>query len=190
MKTPLNFLYLILLISLACKSSQTSVSDNKIDENRTVYWHYVYISFLNIEEDLFKFRLKSRSSSVETGSFKKYEYDLWYYLSGGKKFAVGPFNSKDEAENSNKIYTRSNKKLDENSVYPSNNEVFWFVLKVIKRERSNSYELVRIPGAIASGSYKEFETFFKENLELGILTIGPFKQMSDAEESKRIYRLH
>ena len=74
--------------------------------------------------------------------------------------------------------------------YNKSRKVFWFVLNVSKRERSNSFELNRIPGAIASGTYSDFDVFLKENLDLHIMTIGPFESMTDAEESKRVYRLH
>jgi len=181
----------IILSLFACKTSQQTVISDELDENRIVYWFYVNLREVNVNNTEIKaFKLHRLSSVSEKGTAKEYDYLLWKYLSEGSKFAVGPFNNPEEAKRAFRFYKIQSEAHQLDASYNKSRKVFWFVLNVNKRERSDSFELSRIPGAIASGTYADFDVFLKENLDLHIMTIGPFENMTDAEESKRVYRLH
>jgi len=185
-----TFSIFILFMLSECKSTQYVSEPEKIDQNKTVYWFYVYIREVKINDNLFKYELKRLNSEPIKGSLNEYERLLWHHLSDGSKFSVGPFMNEKEAQKALYYYKIQRTQISSDIEYDLTKTVFWFVLHINKRERSKSLELVRIPGAIASGNYTEFDTFLSENLELGILTIGPFNLMTEAEEAKRIYRLH
>lgn len=188
----IKFAILLITMSLfACKTSQNVVNNDKLDENRTVYWFYVKLREVKVgNSEIMAYKLLRLGSDVNKGTAKEHDYFLWKYLSEGSKFAVGPFNNPEEAKRALLFYKIQTEPHTLDNSYNKSRKVFWFVLNVNKRERSDSYELSRIPGAIASGSYVDFDVFLKENLDLHIMTIGPFENMTDAEESKRIYRLH
>ncbi len=182
---------LITLSLIACKTSQQTVNSDKLDENRTVYWFYVKLREVKVNNtEIMAYKLHRLSSVPEKGTAKEYDYLLWKYLSEGNRFTVGPFNHPEEAKKAFLFYKIQEEAHTLDASYNKSQKIFWFVLNVNKRERSDSYELSRIPGAIASGTYADFDVFLKENLDLHIITIGPFENMTDAEESKRVYRLH
>ena len=173
-------------------NAQVNYSDN-LDENRLVYWFFV--SVREVEDGntgYVSYELRRKGSKIEHGTIKEYDRTLWKYLGDGTKMAIGPFNDFYEAQKAFKLYhfkdIEDERVLD--STYDENQTVFWFVLHVKRRPRSNSYQLIRKPGAVASGSYKDFDLFLRENLMMQVMTVGPFLYMPEAEESKRIYRLH
>ncbi len=170
--------------------AQVSYSDN-LDENRLVYWFYV--SVREVEDNntgYVSYELRRKGAKVDHGTVKEYDRILWKYLGDGSKMAIGPFNDYIEAKKSFIFYKIQDDPHELDSTFDENQQVFWFVLHVNRRPRSNSYELIRKPGAIASGNYMDFEVFLKENLMMRVMTIGPFLYMPEAEEAKRIYRLH
>lgn len=170
--------------------AQISYSDN-LDENRLVYWFYV--SVREVEDNntgYVSYELRRKGGKVDHGTVKEYDRILWKYLGDGSKMAIGPFNDYNEAKKSFLFYKIQDDPHELDSTFDENQQVFWFVLHVNRRPRSNSYELIRKPGAIASGNYMDFEVFLKENLMMRVMTIGPFLYMPEAEEAKRIYRLH
>ena len=170
--------------------AQISYSDN-LDDNRLVYWFYV--SVREVEDNntgYVSYELRRKGAKVDHGTVKEYDRILWKYLGDGSKMAIGPFNDYNEAKKSYLFYKIQDESHELDSTFDENQQVFWFVLHVNRRPRSNSYELIRKPGAIASGNYMDFEVFLKENLMMRVMTIGPFLYMPEAEEAKRIYRLH
>ncbi len=188
------FTTVILLISglfITDKSqAQVNYSDN-MDENRLVYWFYVNVR--EVEDNntgYVSYGLQRKGSKIDHGTVKEYNRILWKYLGNGTKMAIGPFNDYIEAKKAFMFYLIQDEPHHLDSTFDDNQQVFWFVLHVNRRPRSNSYELIRKPGAIASGNYNDFDIFLKENLMMRVMTIGPFLYMPEAEEAKRIYRLH
>lgn len=188
------FITVILLISgifISGKSqAQVNYSDN-MDDNRLVYWFYASVREVEDHNTGYvSYSLQRKGSKIDHGTLKQYERQLWKYLGNGIKMAIGPFNDYNEAKKAFIFYAIQEEAHELDSTFDDNQQVFWFVLHVNRRPRSNSYELIRKPGAIASGNYRDFELFLKENLMMRVMTIGPFLYMPEAEESKRIYRLH
>ena len=188
------FITAILLISGVFitdeSQAQVNYSDN-MDENRLVYWFYVNVR--EVEDNntgYVSYGLQRKGSKIDHGTVKEYNRILWKYLGNGTKMAIGPFNDYIEAKKAFMFYLIQDEPHNLDSTFDDNQQVFWFVLHVNRRPRSNSYELIRKPGAIASGNYNDFDVFLKENLMMRVMTIGPFLYMPEAEEAKRIYRLH
>ena len=170
--------------------AQVTYSDN-MDENRLVYWFFVSVREKEDSETGYvSYDLQLKGNKIQHGSQKDYDKNLWKYLGNGQKMAIGPFNEYDEAKKAIIFYKIQEKPHELDSTFDENQTVFWFVLHVNRRPRSNSYQLVRKPGAIASGTYADFDVFLKENLMMRVMTVGPFIYMPEAEEAKRIYRLH
>ncbi len=170
--------------------AQITYNDN-IDENRLVYWFYVGVREKeNSETGYVSYDLQLKGNKVQHGSQKDYDRNLWKYLGNGQKMAIGPFNEYEEAKKALFFYKLKKEPVELDSTFSPDQTVFWFVLHVNRRPRSNSYQLIRKPGAIASGTYQDFEVFLRENLMMRVMTVGPFIYMPEAEEAKRIYRLH
>ncbi len=170
--------------------AQVTFNDN-IDENRLVYWFFVGVREKeDTETGYVSYDLQLKGNRIQHGSQKDYDKNLWKYLGNGQKMAIGPFNEYDEAKKALIFYKIQDEPHELDSTFDKDQTVFWFVLHVNRRPRSNSYQLVRKPGAIASGTYTDFDVFLKENLMMRVMTVGPFIYMPEAEEAKRIYRLH
>ncbi len=185
-----SILFLFGFYSPNTVKAQVSYSDNT-DENRLVYWFYVSVREKEDSETGYvSYDLQLKGNKIQHGSQKEYDRNLWKYLGNGQKMAIGPFNEYEEAKKAMLFYKIQDKPHQLDSTYDENQTVFWFVLHVNRRPRSNSYQLVRKPGAIASGTYRDFDLFLKENLMMRVMTVGPFNYMPEAEEAKRIYRLH
>lgn len=170
--------------------AQVTSNDN-IDQNRLVYWFYVSVREKEDSETGYvNYDLQLKGNKIQHGSQKDYDKTLWKYLGNGQKMAIGPFNEYDEAKKAILFYKIQDEPHELDSTFDKNQTIFWFVLHVNRRPRSNSYQLIRKPGAIASGTYSDFDVFLKENLMMRVMTVGPFLYMPEAEEAKRIYRLH
>ncbi len=170
--------------------AQVTYSD-ELDANRLVYWFYV--SVREVEDPntgYVSYELQRKSTKVDHGTMKVYDRELWKNLGNGSKMAIGPFNDFAEAKRAFYLYNVTNEPKEFDTTFNESQQVFWFVLHVNRRPRSNSYELIRKPGAIASGTYKDFDTFLRENLLMRVMTVGPFEYMPEAEAAKEIYRLH
>ncbi len=184
---------LIITASLTPKKqsiAQVTYSD-ELDENRLVYWFYVNVREVEDPNTGYvSYVLNRKSTRVDHGSMKQYDRELWKYLGNGEKMAIGPFNDFAEAKRAFYLYNANEEPKVLDSTFNETQQVFWFVLHVNRRPRSNSIELVRKPGAVASGTYRDFDTFLRENLLMRVMTVGPFQYMPEAEASKEIYRLH
>jgi len=196
MKTNFRVLFISALILLSGllinqkAKAQVGYSDN-LDENRLVYWFYVGVrEFENSKTGYVSYKIQRKGNKIYHGSMKMYDRELWKNLGNGSKMAIGPFNDFDEAKRAYSFYKIQDEPRVLDSTYNMDQQVFWFILHVNRRPRSNSYQLVRKPGSIASGSYADFDNFLRDNLKMRVMTIGPFLYMPEAEEAKRTYRLH
>lgn len=170
-------------------SAQVTDSENMSADN-IVYWFNINLRIMEDPETRIKsYDVRRASSKVDAGSIAEYDEKLWSSLSKGGLIPIGPFYRYDEAKQAMKFYNVGQDEKQD-SLFNDDRQVFWFILHVKKRPRSGSWELVRKPGAIASGDYETFKSFLEGNLKLQVFTIGPFWDQPEAEESKRRYRLH
>lgn len=170
-------------------SAQVTDTEN-ISADNIVYWFNINLRIMEDPETRIKsYDVRLTRSKVDAGTIAEYDEKLWSSLSKGGLIPIGPFYRYHEAKQASKFYNvGADEKQD--SLFNANQQVYWFILHVKKRPRSGSWELVRKPGAIASGDYETFKSFLEGNLKLQVFTIGPFWDQPEAEESKRRYRLH
>jgi hypothetical protein len=193
-QTKLFFLTLIIVISsvfVPSRSFSQEVTGNEnLSNEKIVYWFYINLKILTDRETkMQKYDIRRLGDQISAGTVKEYDIKLWESLSNGSKIPIGPFYNYTEANQAKKFYNIGVEEKQD-SLFSADKEIFWFVLRVARRERSNSYQLIRIPGAVASGLPADFENFLEVNLTSLVLTIGPFWDQPEAEEAKRRYRLH
>ncbi len=165
-------------------------SSDDINSESIVYWFDINFRIVtDTKTKLKSYSVRRTSNQIKAATIIEYDEKLWEALSRGGLFPVGPFSNYDEADQA-KVYYNIGKEEKQDSLFEAGRTVYWFVLRVKRRKRSNSWELIRIPGAIASGDYDLFQTFLETNLSANVLTIGPFWNQPEAEEAKRRYRLH
>ncbi len=192
MKTTIRVIILFVFASILIFGKLAAQSDDgESGKNRTVYWFYINI---RVHEDprtgYISQRVRSLGSRIYHDKLVEYDRILWKHLSTGKRFAVGPFYEYEEARQAVKFYGYKKEEMELDTTYDESRNLHWFMLKVERRQRSQSYLLKRIPGAIGEGTYERFFDNYKAGLVNRILPIGPFWSSEEAEEAKRRYRLH
>jgi len=128
-------------------NAQVGYSDD-LDENRLVYWFYVSVrEYENPKTGYVSYKVQRKGNKIYHGSMKVYDRELWKNLGNGSKMAIGPFNDYDEAKRAYFFYDIKEKPRVLDSTFTMDQQVFWFILHVNRRPRSNSYELIRKPGS-------------------------------------------
>jgi len=198
------FLISVLAISLIinhCYLMSAQVQTGKFDLNEKVYWFYLNVSIKNdkiLNRDVYVIRISSQKPKYDT--YSVYEKDIWRCLKAGHQIVVGPFREFDAAKQAIKIYDLC--KLQENerdtevikmedSANVSNDEYFCYFMKFYISERTKSIKLKRIPArtSVVGITVTDFIDQFLEGVTQQMLTIGPFRNKEEAEDSKRINRL-
>ncbi len=198
----LKFTVLILLLSaffMPGTSQAQRINKKQQEKNRRVYWFNINLSFKkDPKTGLPKYDVRVVSKKVYHGSLAKYDRTLWKGLGAGTRIAIGPFRYYEEAEQAMVFYDLKHETTPTDSTHQQE-QVYFYNLFIGKRPRSGSYALDRRPAAVSSGTYDTFYDVLKVSLQmasagaggdLAKLTIGPFWDYNDAEESKRMYRLH
>ncbi len=154
------------------------------DDNPIYYWY-----FLNVRLDnrLNVFKVSGTSGGINNGYLIDFEKQLWNGLSK-RKIAVGPFLTKDEAVNSKRLYKSKKEKINQLPQGEVPDRVHWFAITFDQSDRLKIFIMRRTPGAVNSGSEKDFINAFYEQLGKKQLSIGPFYYYEQAEEAKNIYR--
>ena len=198
----ISFVILLLLALFLPEITHAQVTDSESrDKNRRVYWFNINLSFkTDSKTGLPKYDVHVLTSKVYHGSLEKYDRTLWKGLGAGTRVSIGPFSFYEEAQQAMAFYSLKHESAPIDTSYDKNRSVNFYNLFIGKRPRSGSYFLDRRPAAVSSGSYEDFYDLLKVSLQfsstggdgvdLAKLTIGPFWEHIDAEESKRIYRLH
>ncbi len=195
--------FLILFIFLAFQKCKTNkdITVNSSNLDRIVYWFYINISEYEDHEIGYKtYKVQVSQNRLAHGSAQEYHTSLWKNMgsTNSTRMAIGPFYNQREADIAKNIFKKQENiltKEEENifmkdTMLTAEDEVFWFPLEVVRRDRSNSFKLGRIPARIHSGNYQGFIEGIKVFLWQKKIPIGPFWSHDEAEESKRIYRLH
>lgn len=192
---------IIIIISCLLLSSdviaQINYSD-EIDENRLTYWFQIRVR--EVEDDstgYVSYILTEVKSKLMHGTENEYRKNMYKSMKNDI-LNIGPFDDFDQAWKSKNIYEHlvfnSNwdyhdySFLQKDSTYDKNQTIFWFAQHLVS-DKKNRIELIRRPGAIASGTYLDFYAFAREDFCMRILTIGSFLYMPEAEKSKNIYRI-
>ena len=194
-----SIVMLLLLALFMPETGQAQISEKKQEKNRRVYWFNIKLSFKkDAKTGLPKYDVRVISKKVYHGSLAKYDRVLWKGLGAGTRISIGPFRFYEEAEQAMIFYNLKHETTPTDSTH-QHEQVYFYNLFIGKRPRSGSYALDRRPAAVNSGNYEMFYDLLKVSLQmasagsggdLAKLTIGPFWEHTDAEESKRTYRLH
>ncbi len=205
MKSKLKFLLAVFFgVALFFISSEKSFAQNdkeegggKVDPNKKVFWFMVTVQAeadKETKQDIFTMRCPgSIKDKIKSGTKDSYDQALWRILSkSAKTLLIGPFVTYQEARESALIYSVAKGVTAPDSILNSGDKTYyWFRLDFEQANRgSKTYSLKRTPARVESGSKKDFDDNLMALLLEKTLLVGPFTNQPDAEESKRLYRLH
>jgi hypothetical protein len=176
------------LMSMHISNAQIVAKDT-IDRDREVFWFYVRIN--EGEDDSIKHAIyikESEKSKIDSGSLKEFDRTLWKLVNSSTCLSIGTFNNLNEVKNALQFYHTNRKSSNIDTAFYNNKEIFWFKIS-LSRNRESIIPL-RPRGSIEYGNYKDFETAIRNNLMMGLVTIGPFLKIEDAEFAMRFYRLY
>ena len=170
-------------------SQEDGLETMQMDENQIVYWFNIGVHTRKHKKFGYQYyKVRSYGERVYNAPLREYGRKLWGGLRQGRFLSIGPFTDYFEAEQAEKFYGRDSVILD--TSIDKSRTVYWFMLRVYRRPRSNSYDIMKIPAMVSSGSYKNFILSYNTGLVSGpTLAIGPFWSYDEAEEAKRRYRL-
>ncbi|MCQ2973827.1 MAG: hypothetical protein MJ211_03345 [Bacteroidales bacterium] len=176
---------------------QVNSPENINDEGdpETVYWYFIRIRIDSKKKDI---EILGPGTKISMGSKNEFIKAVWKGISQ-RQVAIGPFASKEQADNSKVFYKKSKDKITE---MPTNtgDTYYWFQVSFRELKRIGSYEFTHSPAAVSSGSYNEFIDALFEGVTFQRLSVGPFATINDetrgiyvdgnvwAEKAKTIYR--
>jgi len=159
-------------------------------ENREVFWFYISLRITEDRRTRQKmYNVRRLGTRIYSGTLDQFDETVHKYYTSGHKFAIGPFHNAEEAKQALHFYniTKNAKPLPKD-IDPKR-EVYYFMLVIKRMKRRRPQVIERAPGRISSGKAKDFEDFLNAVLPTRVLAVGPFWDMEEAEEAKRIYRL-
>lgn len=173
------------------QKSYSQLDAQEVNENQIVYWFNIGVNMRKHKKFGYKYyEVRSYGGHIYNAPLKKYGRKLWRGLRRGRYFSIGPFIDYYEAEQAEKFYGRDSIIID--TALDQSKTVYWFMLKVFRRPRSNSYDIMKTPTMVQQGTYRLFANQYKALLSQGqgsALLVGPFWNYDEAEEAKRRYRL-
>ncbi len=107
---------------------------------------------------------------------------------GKTSLAIGPFKDKASAKLSADYYTNCNDNFQQDNKN-SKDEFYWYQARIEKTKRKKILEFIRTASSEANGSLDEFKQVLCEGLLSRQLSIGPFPNQLDAEDSKFLNRI-
>ncbi len=180
----------ILLGNISLNAQETGNPKDVFTKDQKLYWFFIRVVTEKHPEtriESYNFRLSGR---IADGTVDDFQTQLWRYSSRGTKFAIGPFPDYYEAKEAQLFYKNFSKDtiiIDKN--IKKQKEAFYFFVDLYIRERSHSYGIKRIPAPIHPGNYANFAEMMQAGVYQKKVAIGPFRQVTVAEEAKRLYRL-
>ncbi len=175
-------------------SAQINVT--KFDKNLYVFWFFIKAE-IKKDKELRRpvYKVRRASKDIKSGKIKKYENEVWKNVNNGNQLAIGPFLELEDAVRANEMYNigrKTNEQMEQEiaaTVDTTDNTYFWYILQFSKSNRTNKYLIKRQSAAVAEGTLEDFRYFMWTVLSNQQLSIGPFTSHTEAEESKRLYRL-
>ncbi len=194
-----NKFILVFIISLLTVDNfaQEGIEVQDQDNEQYVFWFYVRAEIKRdrvTKKPAYAVRILSRKP--KSGTLAKFDRDLWRNLNGGQNLVIGPFLEYYDAERAIKLYNlaRQTDKTMEKEIAnfrdtTAADEYYWFFLKYRITKRKHKFEFEHTPARVASGNIPMFKQVLWEGLKFQQLAVGPFAQPTEAEESKRRYRI-
>ncbi len=161
------------------------------EENVYVFWFYVR-SEVKVDRVTKRpaYSVRVLGTKPKSGNLKKFDKDVWRCLLGGQQIAIGPFKEYTDAIRAIEMYDLKKKDSDINFRDSTVRDTYyWYLLEYTITKRKHKFQLKRVPARVASGDLQSFRAILKESLTAQKLTVGPFGDPTEAEESKRRYRI-
>ncbi|MBN2892964.1 MAG: hypothetical protein JXL97_13940 [Bacteroidales bacterium] len=182
-------LYSVSLLTISFKNGE--ITEGKRagsihDDDPVYYWYFVRV---RIDDRTNTFKLSGTSGGLDYGYLIDFEKNLWNGLSK-RQIAVGPFLSREEALNAKRLYKTSADKINEMPEGEIPDRIHWFAITFEQSPRLRIFVIRRAPGAVQTGTVDQFIAAFYEQLNVRLLSIGPFYYYEQAEEAKRLYRVN
>lgn len=189
----------IVLISLFLLNSSglmAQISVEHFDKHQHVFWFYIKAE-IKKDKELKRpvYKVRRASKDIKSGSIRKFEKEVWRNLTNGNQLTIGPFLELIDAQRANEMYDigrKTNEQMEKEiaaTVDTTDNSYFWYVLQFTLSNRTRKYLIKRQSAHVAEGSLEDFRYFMWSVLSNQQLAIGPFTAHTEAEESKRLYRL-
>ncbi len=179
---------IILSILLLLKIDSFAQIENELeDTRRTVYWVKLSLSYVRDPEiRAYKYEVRLMSKKIYVGNLEEFQQEVWRGRARGTYIVEGPYTFREQAELAIKVF--SNNALNDPEILNDNKTYYWYLVRLEKYQRLNSYKFVHIPAAVAEGTLKDFLEAMRVSLYNQSIAIGPFSKRIEAELSKRLFR--
>ncbi len=195
----LNLLLISVILSIAAQKVYAQDGIEVEGQNDKVYVFWFYIRAEVKTDRVTKkpsYVVRIMSKKPKSGNLEKFDKDLWRNLNSGQNLVIGPFLEYADAQRAIKMYdlARHTDASMARAIANYNDttdagEYYWFFLKYRVTKRRHKFAFERTPARVASGNIPTFKQVLWEGLKFQQLAIGPFVQPTEAEESKRRYRI-
>ncbi len=181
-------IFLLAIISLFIIKPNLAQLENEIqDTRRTVYWITLNLSYIkDLKLKTYRYQVYLKSKRIYVGNLDQFQRAVWRASSIGTYIVVGPFSYREQAQLAIKVFSPQANKNPE--IVNNNKTYFWYLIKLEKYQRLNSYKFVHIPAAVAQGTLKDFLMTLETASYNQSIAIGPFSTRLEAELSKRLFR--
>jgi len=186
--TILAILLLILTFPLFSQNIEEDVMTRYKDQSRRVYWFDLALKTKPDPDTQLPQYYVYPASKVKYGSAEEFDRYLWNNIAQGTYLSIGPFDTYQQAEISQKLYDPKIAEKD-SLILHSDAQYFYYIINLKKRSRLKSFDFERLPAAVTSGRPKDFTTLIQASIKLDRLVIGAFATQPEAENSKRVFRL-
>ncbi len=187
MKATSRIFMFAMVLLLSCGILRADVPENSFgpgDPEPNVYWYYIRIRIDSKKKD---FEIVGTGTKLMMGTVRSFSKAVWWGISR-RQVAIGPFYSEAEANCSKQYYRKSKDKVVEMPFADAPRNMAWFEVSFRELKRMGTYEFVRSPAAVTSGSTSQFVDALYEGMSFSRLSVGPFWDYTRAEEAKSIYR--
>ncbi len=169
------------------KTNYAQLENEIQDTRRTVYWIELSLSYVKDPKiKTFKYQVYLKSRRIFVGNLDQFQRAIWRASSIGTYIVDGPFSNRDQAKLAIKVFSSQANKNPQ--IINDNKTYFWYLIKLEKYQRLNSYKFIHIPAAVAQGTLKDFLMTLETASYNQSVAIGPFSTRLEAELSKRLFR--
>ncbi|RLD84490.1 MAG: hypothetical protein DRJ10_01030 [Bacteroidetes bacterium] len=184
----------LFLLNISGLNAQINVTE--FDKHQHVFWFYIKAE-IKKDKELKRpvYKVRRASKDIKSGTIGKYEKEVWRNVTNGTQLTIGPFLELVDAERANKMYDigrKNNEQMEKEiaaTVDTTDNSYYWYILQFTMSNRTRKYLIKRQSASVAEGTLEDFRYFMWSVLPNQQLAIGPFTAQTEAEESKRLYRL-
>jgi len=198
MKKLINIVLIsVFILSVYNIKAQDNIKISKFDKSQYVYWFYIKAEIK--KDKVLKvpvYKVRRSSKDIKAGKIKKFQNDVWKNIKSGNQLVIGPFLELVDAERANKMYnlgrktdTLMAKEIQTIRDTVTYNEYYAYLLTFKFSDRTHKYLIKRQAAGVFETSLPEFQSQLWDFLKQKQLVIGPFTSQTEAEESKRLYRL-